>query len=329
MKVRTALAVILIGSAVVGIVAVVARYLREIRAAHERVDSMDSLVIDTACGPIEYVQVGEGYPVLVVHGDMGGFDQGLMLANKYIDPEFRLISLSRFGYLRSPMPSNANINLQADAYACLLDELGIEQTAVFAFSAGATSSIRFAARHAERVSALILLCPAAPGELEVASPPRAIFATFMRHDPIYWATITYLGQWMQPVIGVPAGFDLTPEMEVEVKDILKSTLPLSERMDGFLFDTYDPGLHRDFYESVSETSPYPLREIDTPVLVISAADDPYARLENVRALAGRFPNARLHVLPDGGHAQLGHDDKVRSEMVRFLHSIVPVANSRH
>ena len=311
-KIRTGLAIILIGSAVVGIVAVVARYLREIRAAHERVDSMDSSVIDTACGPIEYTQVGEGYPVLVVHGDMGGFDQGLMLANKYIDPEFRLISVSRFGYLRSPMPANANINLQADAYACLLDELGIEQTAVFAFSAGATSSIRFAARHADRVSALILLCPAAPGEVEAASPPRAIFDTIMRSDLLYWATITYLGRWMQPAIGVPTGFDLTPEMEAEVKDILKSTLPLSERMDGFLFDTYDPGLHRDFYESISETSPYPLSNIDVPVLVISAADDPYALLENVRGLAGRFANATLHIFADGGPTQLGHDYKAWS-----------------
>ena len=36
-------------------------------------------VIETDCGPIEYARIGEGYPVLVVQGDMGGFDQGLML----------------------------------------------------------------------------------------------------------------------------------------------------------------------------------------------------------------------------------------------------------
>jgi hypothetical protein len=65
--------------------------------------------------------------------------------------------------------------------------------------------------------------------------------------------------------------DLTPEMEAEIKEILASTLPLSERFDGFLFDTYDSGLNRDFQESITEASPYPLGEIKTPVLVINAA----------------------------------------------------------
>jgi hypothetical protein len=52
-----------------------------------------------------------------------------MLANWTIDPEFQVISVSRFGYLRSPMPENATVAMQADAFACLLDSLGIKQAA--------------------------------------------------------------------------------------------------------------------------------------------------------------------------------------------------------
>jgi pimeloyl-ACP methyl ester carboxylesterase len=145
----------------------------------------------------------------------------------------------------------------------------------------------FAARHPERLLALILLCPAAPGKVAVASPPRAIFDTLRRSDFIYWATITYLRPWMQSVIGVPKGFDLTPAMEAEVKDALACTLPLSERFDGFIFDTYNSGLNRDFQESISETSPYPLAEIKTPVLVMNAANDPYAVLRGFGQGFGR------------------------------------------
>ena len=129
----------------IGIVAVVARYTREINAAREVLNNMGSQVVETDCGPIEYAVVGEGYPVLVVHGDMGGFDQGLMQTH-LIDAGFRAISVSRFGYLRTPMPAEVSVTRQADAHACLLDALGIQQAAVFAFSAGATLSIRFAAR---------------------------------------------------------------------------------------------------------------------------------------------------------------------------------------
>jgi len=322
---KTFLFVILVSIIVIGIVAVTARYQREIKAAHEQVDNLGSQVIETDCGSIEYARIGEGYPVLVVHGDMGGFDQGLMLSNQFINSGFQVISISRFGYLRTPMPTDANLNLQADAYACLLDALGIQQTAVFAFSAGATSSIRFAARHPERVSALILHCPAAPGNVKVSSPPRAIFDTLMRSDFVYWALITYFKPYS--IVGVPKGFVLTPEFEAEVEGILAKTFPLSERMDGFIFDTYLSD--SEFYESISETSPYPLGEIKTPVLLINAADDPYAVPENVRGLAEKFPNARLYVVTDGGHPLLGHTQEVKAEITQFLNSVLAVLNSGH
>ena len=318
----------LLGAAVVGVAAAV-RFRSEMRAARARIDSLGSQVVQTDCGPIEYARSGEGYPVLVVHGDMGGVDQGLMLANEHIGPAFQPIAVSRFGYLRSPLPADADINLQADAYACLLDALGIQQAAVFAFSAGATSAIRFAARHPKRLSALVLLCPAAPGKVEPGSPPRAIFDTLMRSDFVYWAMITYLRPMAYRMVGVPRGFVLTPEMEAEARAIPATTLPLSERFDGFIFDSYDAGLRRDFRESISETGPYPLGEIEVPVLVINAADDPYALLENVRGLAERIPNARLHVVPDGGHPLLGHAREVKSEIMRFLNSNVAASDSSH
>ena len=114
-------------------------------------------MIETACGPIEFARIGEGYPLLVVHGAMGGFDQGLFLARNVDIPNSQTIAVSRFGFLRSPVPPGATLDTQADAFAALLDALEIRQAAVFAVSAGSTSAIRFAARHPERVSALILI----------------------------------------------------------------------------------------------------------------------------------------------------------------------------
>jgi hypothetical protein len=35
----------------------------------------DSTVVQTAKGPIEYAQIGQGPPVLMIHGDPGGYDQ--------------------------------------------------------------------------------------------------------------------------------------------------------------------------------------------------------------------------------------------------------------
>jgi pimeloyl-ACP methyl ester carboxylesterase len=318
------LSVILLGLGLVGLAAVVARYLREISAARATLDRLGSQVIETACGPIEYARTGTGRPVLVVHGAMGGFDQGLMLA-KLIDPQYQIIAVSRFGYLRSPLPGDASVNGQADAYACLLDALGIQQTVVFGTSGGATSAIRFAARYPERTSALILLSPAAPGKVKVEAPPKAALLV-MRNDFIYWALVTYFRPAMQRLIGVPEGLALTPEDLAEVKQTLATTLPASGRIDGFDFD--NNGMTAEFYAELSDTGPYPLNQIKTPVLVINAMDDPLAIPENVRGLAEKFPNARRFTVPKGGHLILGHAQEIKAEINQFLNSQVAGQVSR-
>ena len=156
----------------IGAVLVYARCRRDIRAAQRRVESLGARVVETACGPIEYATLGEGYPVLVIHGIFGGFDQGLVTARKTLGPGFRAIVPSRFGCLGTPLPANASPATQADAYAYLLDALEIERAAVVATSAGGTSAIQFALRHPDRCSGLVLVSSNAPGETEAGLPPR-------------------------------------------------------------------------------------------------------------------------------------------------------------
>jgi pimeloyl-ACP methyl ester carboxylesterase len=316
-KYKNYLFAIPLGIASVGVATTVARYFREVRAARQRVDSLGSQVIETECGPIEYARIGNGYPLLVVHGALGGFDQGLWVAQSFDISRYQIISISRFGYLRSPVPANANLDLQADAYASLLDALGIRQAAVFGVSAGSTSAIRFAARHPERVSALILLGPDAPGEVYMTMPPRFVLDRLLRSDFVYWALVTFFGKSVQNAIGlVPKGFVLTPEDAALIKKFQLGDLPISRRMDGLIFESYD--LLPEFFASVSATSAYPLSQIETPVLVINALDDPIALPENVRALASKMPNARQFVVPEGGHFFFGHTEEVKSEITQFL-----------
>ncbi len=308
---------ILSGILGLGALAVALRYRRDIRAAHKRIEDLGSQVALTDCGPVEYLRRGQGYPVLVVHGAMGGFDQGLIPARNLGLPNLQIISVSRFGHLRSPVPPGANLDLQADAFASLLDALAIRQAAVLAVSAGATSAIRLAARHPERVSALILLGPDAPGKTSMALPPRWVFDTLMRSDFLYWALLTLFGKEMQTAFGlVPKGYVLTPESAALVNHVQAINLPTSRRMDGWMFETYTCA--EEFFTSVTPVSPYPLRRIQTPTLVINAADDTLSIPDNVRRLADQLPNARRFMVPDGGHLFLGHAEEVRAAIAGFL-----------
>ncbi len=316
---KTGFTILSAGAALAGAAVVAARYLKDIRRARQRIASLGSQVIETACGPIEYARAGEGYPVLAVHGAMGGFDQGLWLARNIKGASYQIIAVSRFGYLRSPLPANASLDLQADIYASLLDALEIRQAAVFAASAGTTSANRLAARHPERVSMLILFGPDAPGQNQMALPPRFIFDTLLRSDFIYWALVTFFGKWVRNAVGlVPKGYPLTPQQEALVKMVQKGDLPVSPRIDGMIFETYTS--LADFNASVTPASPYPLGSIHTPTLVINAADDPISVPENVRRLAAQLPNAKVFVVPEGGHFVFGHIEEVQAEIARFMQS---------
>ena len=61
---------------VVGVGFTYRTYSRDVNAARAR-SAAGSQIVETPCGRIEYAVLGEGMPVLVVHGAGGGFDQGL------------------------------------------------------------------------------------------------------------------------------------------------------------------------------------------------------------------------------------------------------------
>ena len=94
-----------------------------------------SVLIATSCGPIEYQEAGTGTPLLAVHGSGGGHDQGMAFAGALATQGIRVIAMSRFGYLRTPMPADASAAAQADAHVCLLDALGIRRAAIMGGSA--------------------------------------------------------------------------------------------------------------------------------------------------------------------------------------------------
>jgi pimeloyl-ACP methyl ester carboxylesterase len=111
--------------------------------------------VTTAVGDVDGAVVGEGAPVLVVHGSPGGHDAGLAMARFLVADGFRTVVPDRPGYFRTPLSSGTTIDEQADLFAALLDALGIDRAGVLCWSGGGPSSYRFAVRHPDRVTALV------------------------------------------------------------------------------------------------------------------------------------------------------------------------------
>ena len=294
-------------------------YQSDMRRAYERIAS-GSQIAQTACGPIEYAVAGNGPPVLLVHGAGGGFDQGMEFGQALVANGFRVIAMSRFGYLHTPLPQDASPAAQADAHACLLDALHLRRVAVIGASAGAPSSMQFALRHPERIRALVLLVPVTsmprPGHaapLTIPPGTELLFNTVLKSDFLFWAAIHVArASVIRAILATPPAVvaNASAEERTRIADMLEHVLPVSPRRLGLLNDT----------KVIFSLQRYALERIATPTLVISTQDDLFGTFEPARYTAEHIPHARFIGYARGGHLWVGHQKDVTTEIATFLNS---------
>lgn len=291
-------------------------YRRSLVELRNRVSARHSKLVRTRHGMAEYAEAGAGPPVLFIHGTGGGFDQGLHFAARLPGLGYRIIAPSRFGYLRSDFPADPGPMAQAEAFADLLDHLGIERAAVAGGSAGAIPAIAFALRFPDRTAALLPIVPAAyvPGRPlpEPWSPfQRRVTEAALGSDFIFWSAITLLPETMMgavlatdPVLVAAAA----PDEQKRARDILRFILPVSARRRGLM---------NDFAETGRPTA-LDYAAIRAPTLTISAEDDGFGTAENARHIASQVPGARSMIFPTGGHIWVGHDGEMFAAIDAFL-----------
>jgi 2-hydroxy-6-oxonona-2,4-dienedioate hydrolase len=282
------------------------QYQQEMRAASRRL-LVGSRVAETARGPIEYAISGEGPPVLVAHGGGGGYDQGLVAA-KLLGEGFQYIAVSRFGYLRSPLPADPSPAAQADAYVALLDALGIERVAVLAASAGGPSAQQFALRYPERCTALILGA-AASQMVKMPAASIVMLQVLLRANFLFWLMLTKFQKLLLAYVGISPEVQarLGPEEWAWFTELMATLLPIDQRREGLVNDVVQ----------ATSLSPYALEQIRVPTLVIHAKDDPIAPYSHGEYSAQRIPGARFLSLEEGGHFAMGDPDTLK-EAQAFL-----------
>lgn len=288
-------------------------YSNDIDRARSAVAS-GARVANTAAGLIEYAERGEGTPLLSIHGAGGGWDQGLTNVADLVGNGFRVIAPSRFGYLETPIPSDASPSAQADAHTELLSWLKVERAVVVGVSAGARSAVELALRHPDKVSALILIVPgtyAPESPVMVEGSRGSAFVFWLVNtgvDFAWWATEKIAPSILIRFLGVPPEVveAATEQDRKRVMAIVRSVEPLSRRFPGINIDSA-PDLRR-----------LPLEKIAAPTLVVSAQDDLFNTLPAAVFAARSIPGAKLVVYNTGEHLLVGHGGKVKKVVSDFL-----------
>jgi len=298
---------LLLGAAVYGV------YVRDIRAIRDRV-ARESQIAETRHGPMEYARWGDGPPVVVMHGAGGGYDQGRLIPMAFGGDGYDWISISRFGYLRSPLPEDASTPAQAEAVADLLDQLGIDRVAIVAMSGGVPPALQFAQLFPKRTTALVLLSSAPFSPLEASQQdlpiPAWLYQALFGSDFLFWAAIKLAPSSLDRI------FDVSPDARARlsgadrafVEGLVAAFLPVTDRTAGLRNEgaAVDPG------------TVYDLAGITAPTLVVHARDDGINPFAFGAYAAEHIPGAEFMALETGGHLLLGHIGPVRERAMSFL-----------
>jgi pimeloyl-ACP methyl ester carboxylesterase len=281
-------------------------------------------LLRTAAGVIELIDNGAGPTLLALHGGMGGYDQSWLLARSLLSPDenFRILAISRPGYLGTSLKLGATPEEQADLYAVLLDTLKIESALVAGISAGGPSALQFALRHPSRCKGLILVS-AATGKLDM--PER--FHSQLKSMQLFSHIPGLPGLFRR---GVLSHAEDAAKRALKDGELARATLAHPEA--GPMLLAFQSGVFTKLSERIPGTmndaglcrtlvSP-PFADLRVPVLVLHGTDDDVVPLIHGKAVAQAAPQARMEPLSGGGHTAIfSHLDAVRSAMRAFVDGI--------
>jgi 2-hydroxy-6-oxonona-2,4-dienedioate hydrolase len=289
----------------------VARYKKENLSARSRLKA-GSQLYQTSAGVVEAALIGHGSTVLISHGSGGGYDMGLWLA-QLIGGQFQYVAPSRFGYLRTPVPSNPAPDAQADAYAALLDTLNVNSVIIIGLSAGGPSALQFALRHPGRCHGLMMLSAASHPVPPLPPILRFIYPFMLKSDFIPWLFYAIAPHAVFQANGVSRALLAQIKFEREKMHFLdalyQTTFPTTPRRDGMINDM----------QQLTIFPSYPIELITVPTLVVHAVNDPIIPIESGEFLAQTILNARFIRLEDGGHfACVTHKEETMPIVQGFL-----------
>jgi len=309
-----------IGIAAVLLAVTYARCGAEMRAARARLVA-GSEILKTEGGEIEYaveedaedgVEVREeATAVLSLHGAGGGYDQGLWAAKMAMGDGHKVISVSRYGYLRTPIPRKASIKTQAAIYAALLEHLKVQKVILLGVSAGGPSATQFANDYPERTAALILISAVSEAAVEGDKPAFfiGIINLIQKSDYAYWLFAKFMQPAILNLMGMPAKVyaKLTPAQKEMAQEMLDTMHPMTERYAGTMND--GEMLRR---EAVTAEN------VSAPTLILHAKDDALVNFRHAERAHAAIAGSRLESFETGGHGLLPQMEAVQREVREFL-----------
>jgi len=271
--------------------------------------------VDAGDGLLLHVdKAGGGPPLLLLHGFTGAVASWATL-RAALDVALTTIAVDLPGHGRSSSPSDAMryaLSRFADDIVRVLDALELERVALLGYSMGGRAALRVTLAHPDRVAALVLESTS-PGIGDPARRSERLAADLALARSIERDGVdAFVAQWED--MPMWASQRRLPDAVLDAQRTQRrasDAVGLANSLRGAGAGVIESVMHR-------------LAGLHVPaLLVVGALDEPYVALG--RSMQQAFPDARLTVVPEAGHAvHLERPDDLADAVLEFLGGVPSV-----
>ncbi|HEX2745483.1 MAG TPA: alpha/beta fold hydrolase [Streptosporangiaceae bacterium] len=251
-----------------------------------------------------YLEVGDGPPVVLVHGSGPGVTAyaNWRLTMPGLAPAFRVLAPDMAGFGFSDKPGGvADLAAWVGQIIGFLDALGIERASVVGNSFGGSIGIRLATDHPDRVDRLVLM-----GATGISFPITEGLDQVWGYQPSF--------ENMRRILDYFAySRELVNDELAEVRYRAALAPGVQEA-----FSALFPAPRQRWVEAIT-TPEEKIKAIPHETLIIHGREDKVIPLDNAYRLLGLIERSELHVFGRCGHwSQIERADDFNALLVRFL-----------
>jgi pimeloyl-ACP methyl ester carboxylesterase len=246
---------------------------------------------DAAGIKTNYLEAGEGAPVLLIHGSGPGVTAyaNWRVVIPVLSEHFRVIApdMAGFGFSDRPEGIEYGLRTWVDQALGLMDNLGLEKAHLVGNSFGGAIALRLAAEHPDRVGRVVLM-----GSMGVHFPITEGLDRVWGYEPSF--------ENMRRVLDVFAySRELVNDELAEVR-YRGSIQPGFQEAFAAMFPADESGSRQRWVESM-RTPDDDLRSLQHRTLIVHGREDQVIPLQNSYDLESLLPNADLVVFSHCGH----------------------------
>jgi pimeloyl-ACP methyl ester carboxylesterase len=257
---------------------------------------------ETGGGQIAWDRLGQGPPVVLVHGTPWSSWTWRRVASELAE-SFTVYVFDLLGFGASDKRPDQDVSLSGHGrrLADLLDHWGLDSPAVVAHDIGGAATLRAHLLHGRALRALALV------NVVALRPWGSPFFRLVREHAAVFEQLP--APIHEGVVRAYIGTARPDPLERDLEDALASPW-------------LDPGGQSAFYRQIAQADERDTDEVEplypriaAPTFVLWGERDPWIPVERGRELARRIPGARLEILPHAGH--LVQEDEPE-ELTRLL-----------